>query len=88
MAPGVPLAVVDTERLFAVLKGYDVVCPHCGETDRVSPSASNRKTWKKKVDLTLLVHPDWLEGEAAKGPDSRPFGGSVTGQSPCDYGLE
>ena len=78
MAPGVPLAVVDTERPFAVLKGYDVVCPHCGETDRVSPSASNRKTWKKKVDLTLLVHPDWLEGEAAKGPDSRPFGGSVT----------
>ena len=78
MAPGVPLAVVDSERPFAVLNGFNVVCPHCGRSDQASPTASHRKTRKKPVYLTLLVHPDWLEGEATKGHDSRPFGGSVT----------
>ena len=60
-APGVPLAVVEGQRPFAVLNGYNVVCPLCGSSDQSSLTAIHSKKWKKKIDLTLLVHPDWLE---------------------------
>ena len=83
MAPGVPLAVADSERPFAVAKlrpgnREDVPdsakCPLCGKQETFGILT---KSEKKKVDLTLLVHPDWLKGEANKDEKSRPFGGSA-----------
>ena len=32
----------------------------------------------KKIDLTLLIHPDWLTGAPSKEAKGLPFGGSVT----------
>ena len=78
MAPGVPLTVVASEEPFAVLHGIDVTCPHCGKTELVNSNSHHVKARKKKVDLTLLVHPDWLTGETATASDNRAFGGSVT----------
>jgi putative DNA methylase len=88
MAPGVPLVVAETERPFVVPSGehdlsppkkrrFDVTCPHCGhEHDAIDLPAKAPK--KKKVELSLLVHPQWLAGESSVGPDGSPFGGSVT----------
>lgn len=80
MAPGVPLVVADTETPYAVAtldlvgKPASAVCPCCGEIDKfnVLPKGSN-----KKVELSLLVHPDWLRGEASKDKQGRPYGGSA-----------
>ncbi len=36
------------------------------------------RTQKKKVSLSLLVHPQWLAGEKSKDKKSQPYGGSVT----------
>ena len=81
MAPGVPLVVVDTERPFAIFHekikfGSDgeAVCPNCGKESTVIRQG---KPKKKKVELTLLVHPEWLQGEPGKDADGREFGGSA-----------
>jgi hypothetical protein len=37
-----------------------VICPHCGHTAMVNLG----KGKNKKVELSLLVHPQWLAGEA------------------------
>ena len=78
MAPSVPLVLVDGEFPFAVLDGIDVRCPHCGRLEQINPATSHRKWRNKTVDLTLLVHADWLKGEEANDADARAFGGSVT----------
>ena len=78
LAPEVPQAVAESERPFALLNGIKVVCPRCAKAEHVNPSATKGKARKKKVALTLLVHPDWFKGETANGPDNRAFGGSVT----------
>ncbi|SMC55261.1 Protein of unknown function [Desulfocicer vacuolatum DSM 3385] len=81
MAPGVPLVVADTEYPFVVAsldeltqKPQSAVCPLCGEKETFGrfPNGTN-----KKVSLSLLVHPDWLKGEAGTDPDGRPYGGSA-----------
>ena len=88
MAPGVPLVIAETERPHVVpsaehdlsppkKRRFDVACPHCGHKhDAIDLSAKAPK--KKKVELSLLVHPQWLAGESSIGPDGSPFGGSVT----------
>ncbi len=77
MAPDVSLVVTDDETPFApIAKDGAVVCPSCGEKDLVNVSA--RKGTKKKVSLSLLVHPLWLGGEDSKNKKSQPYGGSVT----------
>lgn len=79
MAPGVELVVADNEHPYAVAKLNDIdvpeaaTCPHCGEEERFGKLA---KPSKKAVSLTLLVHPDWLKGEAAKDKAGEPYGGS------------
>jgi len=78
IAPGAPLVVADSSGPFAVLNGLDVVCPHCESTERVNPSAGCAQLKKKKVNLTLLVHPAWLEGESGTSADGRAYGGRVT----------
>lgn len=77
MAPGVPLVVAETEKPFAALgKRLDVTCPLCGHHESLPSRLGKGK--KKKVALSLLVHPTWLAGESTVGPDGQAFGGSVT----------
>ena len=74
MAPDVPLAVAPGETPFAVRQpNGDVVCPHCQHAE---PMKLERGA-NKKVQLTLLVHPQWLAGSAKQGADALPFGGSA-----------
>ena len=76
MAPGVPLVVVDTEHPYAVAtlnlneKPVSAICPHCNNEEQLGALP---KPDKKKIELTLLVHPDWLKGEASKDKQGRPL---------------
>ncbi|QDU80490.1 DNA methylase [Polystyrenella longa] len=49
-------------------------CPKCGQT----AAKSLGKSKNKKIDLTLLVHPDWLKGSPSKDAKGNWLGGSVT----------
>lgn len=74
MAPDVPLYVAPGEAPYSVLdpqKG--VVCPHCGYAEPVNLG----KGKNKKVNLALLVHPQWLAGEAKQDENGQPYGGSA-----------
>ena len=77
MAPDVPLIVADSEAAFAVLQpDFSVRCPHCAERERVfAPGRTGRR---KKVDLSLLIHPQWLAGESGRADDGHVYGGSVS----------
>lgn len=74
MAPDVPLYVAPTEKPYSVLdRKKGVICPHCGHTALVNLG----KGKNKKVELSLLVHPQWLAGEAKQDPNGQPYGGSA-----------
>lgn len=86
MAPGVPLVVTEDEAPFAIAE-FDVLadgargpnpkgatCPLCGKREVLG---SLGKGAKGKVELTLLVHPEWLKGEPGKDDQGRPYGGSA-----------
>jgi len=76
MAPGVPLAVSPDEPAFAVLQpSAEVSCPHCGSRFRPDLPGKGKS---KKVNLSLLVHPQWLAGAPSHLPDGTPLGGSAT----------
>jgi putative DNA methylase len=85
MAPAAMLVVADNEPPFAVMDGEgNYACPHCGY-ERHDQKASNEgessslgKSENKKIELTLLVHPDWLKGSPGKDANGDWFGGSVT----------
>lgn len=86
MAPAVSLVVADTERPFAVasLNQYSgeperADCPCCGKTETFGKLGKGKR---KKVELSLLVHPQWLEGEASRDDQGRLYGGSV--EDPVD----
>lgn len=86
MAPAASLVVADTERPFAVasLNQYSgeperADCPCCGKTERFNILGKGKR---KKVELSLLVHPQWLEGEASRDEQGRLYGGSV--EDPVD----
>lgn len=80
MAPGVPLVVADSEPPFALPSmnkwsgsPESVICPLCEKEETLGVLG---KPKKKKVDLTLLVHPEWLKGEANKDAKGLRYGGS------------
>lgn len=74
MAPDVPLYVVPNEYPHSVLDPKrGAVCPHCGQSACVSLG----KGKNKKVELSLLVHSQWLAGSPKNDANGRPFGGSV-----------
>lgn len=76
MAPDAPLVIAPEEVPFAVLrKNGTVTCPGCGA---VESHPSLGKAVKKKVPLSLFVHPRWLEGAPSRDSDGTPFGGSAT----------
>ncbi|TGS91389.1 DUF1156 domain-containing protein, partial [bacterium M00.F.Ca.ET.177.01.1.1] len=74
MAPDVPLYVAPDEKPYAILdpKGR-VVCPSC----RYSSMVKLGKSKKKKIELALVVHPDWLSGSSGLDANGVPFGGSA-----------
>jgi putative DNA methylase len=74
MAPDAPFYVAPTESPYSVLdRKKGVICPHCGHTAMVNLG----KGKNKKVELSLLVHPQWLAGEAKQDANGQPYGGSV-----------
>ena len=81
MAPGVPLVIAETEYPYAVAKLNEdsnkpesVICPNCGKLETLKKTING---YNKKVELSLLVHPNWLRGEANEDPQGRPYGGSA-----------
>lgn len=82
MAPGSPLVVDNAEVPYALLitkKEHDeAICPNCGSTDKFEATwASKIKPKKKKINLTLLLHPDWIKGESSFSQSGEEYGGSV-----------
>ena len=76
MAPDAPLYVAPSEYPFSVLdRKKGVICPHCGHTAMVN--LGKPKKPNKKVELSLLVHPQWLAGSPKQDADSQPYGGSA-----------
>jgi adenine-specific DNA methylase len=74
MAPDAPFYVAPTEAPYSVLDPKrGVICPHCGHTAMVNLG----KGKNKKVELSLLVHPQWLAGEARQDANGQPYGGSA-----------
>ncbi len=90
MAPDAALFVAPSEALFTVIDGKKVACPQCGYATPISMrvkdglvlegeggQAKLGKGKNKKVELTLLVHPQWLAGEAKQDANGQPYGGSA-----------
>ncbi len=76
MAPDAPLYVAPSEHPFSVLdRRKGVICPHCGHTAIVN--LGKPKKPNKKVELSLLVHPQWLAGSPKQDANSQPYGGSA-----------
>jgi adenine-specific DNA methylase len=74
MAPDVPLAIAPGEEPFSVLDPrIGAICPHCGHAEL--PRLGKGKN--KKVELTLLVHPEWLEGCPKTDDEGLAYGGSA-----------
>lgn len=74
MAPDAPLYVAPTESPFSVLdRRKGSICPHCGHAAMVSLG----KNKNKKVELSLLVHPQWLAGSPKQDANGQPYGGSA-----------
>ena len=76
MAPDAPLYVAPSEHPYSVLdRRKGVICPHCAHTAMVN--LGNPKKPNKKVELSLLVHPQWLAGSPKQDANSQPYGGSA-----------
>jgi len=74
MAPDVPLYVAPNEHPHSALDPKrGVVCPHCGHAAMVKLG----KGKNKKVEMSLLVHPQWLAGSPKTDVNGQPFGGSA-----------
>lgn len=74
MAPNVPLFVAPDEFPHSVLDTSGrVICPHCGCREMLKLG----KGKNKQVELTVLVHPEWLAGSPKDSFDGEPFGGSA-----------
>ncbi len=86
MAPDAPLVVAATEKPYAIMDSKGIYqCPHCQHqyTD-LQAATKNESIYlpkglrkNKKIDMTLLVHPDWLKGAVGKD-DLGMLGGSAT----------
>jgi hypothetical protein len=85
MAPDVPFFVAPNEKPFSVMAGEGrFTCPHCGKicqdarafAEKTSPEMGKAKN--KKVELSLLIHPQWLEGCPKMDDQGREYGGTVT----------
>ena len=78
MAPDSPFFIAPDEYPFSILDPkYGAICPHCGDTELLN--LSNGKS--KKIELSLLVHPQWLAGESKLDEEGQAFGGSAQDSS-------
>jgi hypothetical protein len=91
MAPDAPLYVAPSEHPFSVLdRRKGVICPHCGHTlpadirpkdglviDSPRGQIKLGKGKNKKVESSLLVHPQWLAGSPKQDAEGQPYGGSA-----------
>ena len=91
MAPDVPLFATSSEAPHTVLDtARGVVCPHCAHSAAahihpkdglvISGERGQFKLGKgknKKIELSLLVHPQWLAGSPRHDVDGLPYGGSA-----------
>jgi putative DNA methylase len=86
MSPDAPLVVAEGEKSFAAIDDRgEFLCPHCrqayvdrsarftGESVTLGGKAKN-----KKIECTLLMHPDWMKGCGASNEYGQPYGGSAT----------
>jgi putative DNA methylase len=74
MAPGVPLYITPTETPYSILDPRGrVTCPHCAHNAIVKLN----KGKNKKIELTLVVHPEWLAGTPKSDAEGTIYGGSV-----------
>ncbi len=72
----VPLFVAPSEYPFSVLdRKKGVICPHCGHTAMVNLGKPLKPN--KKVELSLLVHPQWLAGSPKQDVNGQAYGGSA-----------
>jgi putative DNA methylase len=86
MAPEASLALAPDEKPFASMNARgEFTCPRCGKahTDlagrlRGDSVSLGGKASNKKVELTLLTHPDWLKGCGPNDANGQPLGGSAT----------
>lgn len=85
MAPSALFVVADSEKPFAAMDTEgNYSCPHCKEEFRDEKAARDGqslalgKAKSKKVELSLLIHPDWLKGSEGVGIEGAQLGGSVT----------
>ena len=85
MAPDSPLFVAPDEKPFAVMDTEGrFTCPHCGKTEQDAKAFKEKhspglgKAKNKQVKLTLLIHPQWLEGCPKCDEQGREHGGSAT----------
>ncbi len=84
MAFHTPLFIAPDEKPFAVMDEEGRFgCPHCGKEFKDEKAAADGnsitlgKSESKKVNFTLLVHPQWLEGCAKHDGQGREYGGSA-----------
>lgn len=75
MAPDVPLYVAPDEKPYSILDGKGrVTCPSCAHTSMIKLG----KGKNKKVELSLLVHPEWMAGSPQRDENGKEYGGSAT----------
>ncbi len=74
IAPDVPLYVSPSERPFGVLDHKrGIICPKCSHSELVRLGKSR----KKKVQLSVFVHPEWLAGTPESDRFGKEYGGSA-----------
>ena len=85
MAPDSPLFVASDEKPFAVMDNQGrYECPFCGKVRQDAKAFTQKnsselgKAKNKKIELTLLIHPQWLEGSAKLDEHGQEYGGSAT----------
>lgn len=77
LAPSTPLIVSATERPFSVIQGHNVECPHCHKTDDVNPDLHKIRMKNKRIQLSVLLHPQWLRGAGKTALIGKYGGGTV-----------
>ncbi|WP_247711954.1 hypothetical protein [Qipengyuania qiaonensis] len=79
LAPDAPLYRSPSEFPSTTLdRKRGAICPHCGHVELLKLPKSK----KKKVELTILVHPSWLNGSPRQDGNGHLLGGSA--QDSCE----
>jgi putative DNA methylase len=74
LAPDVPLFQSPSDTPYSTLdRKRGAVCPHCGHSELLRLA----KGKNKKVELTLLVQPSWLQGSPRQDAEGHLLGGSA-----------